>query len=568
MEIDEILTRTEGQTFDCKSIQIDPKSLANSLVAFANADGGTIAIGVTDKTRTIEGVDQHTDKINALLRVPFDICNPTLHVTHTFLPCTDKEGNSNHILLINIPTSSNTHTNQADEAFMRVGDRNRKLSFDERMLLMYDKGDRHFEDAPVFGATIDDIDLDAVAKYLKLLNYSKSPLTYLRENNDFIFTNSKGEEKISTACILLFGKKPQRFFPRARTRFIRYSGTEERVGTEMNVIKDVTFEGTILQQIQKTDEYLESQVAEHTFLGPQGLFVTKREYPRFVIQEMTVNACCHREYNISGTEIQIKMFDDRIVFESPGRLPGIVRPDNIRHTHFSRNPKIAQFLKAYHYVKEFGEGIDRIYRELEKNGAMGLSFRLDEFILKITVPRAANIGQRAKKQYYMPPTESNNLVSEPPLEYSATNTEQTNKQIDTLTKTPYLHKVKYYECDGMGITHHSNYVRIMEEARVDLLDRIGFGFEKIEAANVISPVLNINVKYMKPTKFQNEIAVIVRFEPLSTLKFAFHYTMLCDTVTVCIAESTHCFIENGRPVAAEKRFPELVELLTKISSKQ
>ena len=58
-----------------------------------------------------------------------------------------------------------------------------------------------------------------------------------------------------------------------------------------------------------------------------------------------------------------------LVFESPGRLPGMVKPANIRTTHFSRNPKIAAFLKAYHYVKEFGEGLDRICREQEANGA-------------------------------------------------------------------------------------------------------------------------------------------------------------------------------------------------------
>ena len=96
---------------------------------------------------------------------------------------------------------------------------------------------------------------------------------------------------------------------------------------------------------------------------------------------MIVNACSHRAYNIKGTEIQIKMFDNRIVFESPERLPGLVKPSNIRNTHFSRNPKIAQFLKTYHYVKEYGEGIDRIYRELEVNGASAPSFRIDDFIL-------------------------------------------------------------------------------------------------------------------------------------------------------------------------------------------
>lgn len=114
---------------------------------------------------------------------------------------------------------------------------------------------------------------------------------------------------VSVACMLLFGKNPQSFFPRARTRFIRYQGMDEKVGTEMNVIKDVIFEGIILHQIEKTVEYLETQVAEHTFLGQAGKFVTRRDYTKFVIQEMIVNACCHRAYNIKGTEIQIKMFE-------------------------------------------------------------------------------------------------------------------------------------------------------------------------------------------------------------------------------------------------------------------
>ena len=113
---------------------------------------------------------------------------------------------------------------------------------------------------------------------------------------------------------------------------------------------------------------------------------------------MVVNACCHRAHNIKGTEIQIKMFDDRLVFESPGKLPGQVKPSNIRNTHFSRNPKIAAFLKAYHYVKEFGEGMDRICREQEANGAQAPSFRTDDFILKITVPKVTeNVTKTSQK---------------------------------------------------------------------------------------------------------------------------------------------------------------------------
>ena len=346
MTIEEIRSGKEGQTFDLKSIQIDPKALAIPIVAMANADGGMLAIGISDKTRRIEGVNQHTAKLNELLRVPFDFCNPSIPVACRYMDCTDDEGNPNRILLMDIPASQFLHTNQADDAYIRVGDKSRKLTFDERMQLMYDKGERSYEDTAVYGATIDDIDMDAVAEYAELVGYGKSPLEYLRENNGFVTTNKKGEEDVSVACILLFGKNPQKFFPRSRTRFIRYEGIDEKVGAEMNVIKDVIFEGTILNQVRKTIEFIETQVREHTFLGQHGQFVTRRDYPEFVIQE-----------------------------------------SNIRNTHFSRNPKIAAFLKAYHYVKEFGEGMDRICREQEANGAQAPSFRTDDFILKITVPK-------------------------------------------------------------------------------------------------------------------------------------------------------------------------------------
>lgn len=123
----------------------------------------------------------------------------------------------------------------------------------------------------------------------------------------------------------------------------------------MNVVKDVLFEGNILKMIVDSIAYLGTQIKEKTYLGKDGLFVSEEEYPKFVRQEIIVNAVTHRAYSISGTDIQIKMFDDRLVVESPGRLPGLVRADNIRHTHFSRNPKIAEFLRVFNFVKEYGE---------------------------------------------------------------------------------------------------------------------------------------------------------------------------------------------------------------------
>ena len=481
MTIQEIRTHKEDQTFDCKSIQIDPKALAIPIVAFANADGGTIVIGVSDKTRKIEGVDQYTEKLNELLRVPLDFCNPSVPITSDLLPCTDKDGNENHILLMYIPASSELHANQVDEAYMRVGDKSRKLSFEERIQLMYDKGERYYEDTAVYDATVDDIDMAAVERYTELIGYTKSAKQYLHENNSFITTNAKGEEQVSVACILLFGKYPQKFFPRGRTRFIRYKGTEERVGAEMNVIKDVTFEGTILDQVKATIAYLETQVEEHTFLGQHGQFVTNRDYPKFVIQEMVVNACCHRAYNIKGTEIQIKMFDNRLVFESPGRLPGTVKPSNIRHTHFSRNPKIAQFLKAYDYVKEFGEGVDRVCRELEANGTPHLSFHLDDFILKITVPKvtensnkvaekvAENSNKVAEKV-----AEANKKVTERLIEKANAHGERLTanriKILELMLEDPYISRADLAK--NIGISETSIY-RNIEVMRGRYLRRVG-----------------------------------------------------------------------------------------------
>lgn len=100
---------------------------------------------------------------------------------------------------------------------------------------------------------------------------------------------------------------------------------------------------------------------------------------------MIVNAVTHRAYSITGTDIQIKMFDDHIVVESPGKLLGLVRADNIRFTHFSRNPKIAKFLKNYKFVKEFGEGVNRMCNELEQVGLKDPVYHTNTFMLQAVI---------------------------------------------------------------------------------------------------------------------------------------------------------------------------------------
>lgn len=127
MTIEEVLAFEEMQVFERKSVNIDPKALAIPIIAFANADGGTVAIGISDITRRIEGVDYDNQKLNELLRVPYDFCAPTVKVEIEKVECIDFKGRENHVLLIHVEPSMEVHANQADEVFMRVGDKSRSL---------------------------------------------------------------------------------------------------------------------------------------------------------------------------------------------------------------------------------------------------------------------------------------------------------------------------------------------------------------------------------------------------------------------------------------------------------
>lgn len=184
LTIEQICTITESPLFDRKSARIDAKTLAIHLIAFANADGGVIAVGVEDDG-TITGIDAYQEHINELLRVPFDYCKPSVQIETELLACTNKDGKPDHILLIEVLQSNELHANQADDVFFRVGDKSKKLNFDERLHLMYAKGTRYFEDTPVPDAAMEDIDLDFVREYTQKLGYRKSPEEYLRENKEF-----------------------------------------------------------------------------------------------------------------------------------------------------------------------------------------------------------------------------------------------------------------------------------------------------------------------------------------------------------------------------------------------
>lgn len=128
----------------------------------------------------------------------------------------------------------------------------------------------------------------------------------------------------------------------------------------------------------------------------------------------------------------------------------------------------------------------------------------------------------------------------------------------------YIHRVNYYETDKMGITHHSNYIRWMEEARADYLKSLGYGLRRLEADGITSPVVSVECRYKHTTTFDDEIKIEVAIEKYNSVKLELSYVMTeLETGTVALtAKSAHCFIDDkGRPIIVKKVFPEFDEIL-------
>ncbi len=131
----------------------------------------------------------------------------------------------------------------------------------------------------------------------------------------------------------------------------------------------------------------------------------------------------------------------------------------------------------------------------------------------------------------------------------------------------YIHAVQYYETDKMSITHHSNYIRWMEEARIAFLSEIGWDFAKLEEMGIVSPVLNVNCDYRKSTTFSEKITIHVSVERFTGVKLQLGYAMENEAGdVVCRASSMHAFLDaKGRPVRMKQEYPGLYRTLTELA---
>lgn len=127
----------------------------------------------------------------------------------------------------------------------------------------------------------------------------------------------------------------------------------------------------------------------------------------------------------------------------------------------------------------------------------------------------------------------------------------------------YMRTVNYHETDKMGITHHANYIKFMEEARIAFLDHIGLPFQSIEALGLASPVTGVTVDYKSPTTFGDQLAVEVEIKAYSGVKLEVSYTMknAATGAVAAMASSKHCFLRDGKIVSLKRESPDMHALL-------
>jgi len=379
--------RTEDQLFDRKSIKTDPKDIAYEVSSFANTDGGVTVVGIENKGE-VTGFRGYPKAENKIRKVLSGWVTPTLPVTSTKIPFTHEDGSEDFILEIKTDPSEFCHVTGDDKVHIREGDATRILKFQERQDLERTKGLQSFETTLV-PAGIEKVNEAKVLEYAKNTDIQSDDPADILVMKNFAKRKDSGDIQLNVAGLLLFSDSPESVLDRALVRIIWIDGREQKAGEDLRIMKDETVRGSLSNQIDEVEVLVGAKLREFTRLGKDGKFESIPEYPPSAVLEAIVNAITHRDYGTStGADIQIKIFEDRIEFISPGNFPRDIRVENILEKHFSRNPKIAAVLRDMGYVKEYGEGVDRIFQEIAKlelpsplyvsgNGQVALTFLND-----------------------------------------------------------------------------------------------------------------------------------------------------------------------------------------------
>ncbi|MCA3378125.1 MAG: putative DNA binding domain-containing protein [Roseomonas sp.] len=363
---------TEDDRFDRKSSKIQAKDLGPVLSAMSNGPsvkGGVVVIGIDNKCR-LEGCSSMSeDRLQAIEAAAAVYC-PAARVNQKRIRITKENGKVDFLILMLVKYSHERLIELSDgRAFERIADSSKEIDDVRKQQIRIDKGERSFELEVVNLAYPADFDTDSIEKFCRKIIATRG-LTSEHTNESilesfFLGRRTQGQFLPNNACALLFAKDPRYVFPGAYIHFLRYSGIDEGSGAEYNVQKDVQLSGNIGSIILAAAALVEANIREFT-IWVEGRFQSSAEYPKDAWYELIVNACVHRSYMMKSVPTFIKMFDDRIVFQSPGGFMPGVNPANIYDRHHPRNPFIMRALRETGEVRCVNEGTKRIRREMER----------------------------------------------------------------------------------------------------------------------------------------------------------------------------------------------------------
>ncbi len=374
----------EDRRIERKPIGTHNNNLGDYFSMWANTkpDGGIIVIG-QENDGTLSGcIKGGQNHINDLERTG-DIYCPDARYDIKRVAVRLSDGKDDFVMLLRIFYREKKLVRTVrNEAFIRIADTKKKLSEEEAHELEIEKGQIDFEQETNVLEYPQDFDMGLIGQFVNAYEENRQ-LNSKHTIEDILQINHLGKTASgkfipNNACTLLFASDPRSCFPGCKIRFLRFDGETEGTGEKFNAIKDITIDqGPVPNQIVAFEKVMDAQIREFSRLGKDGIFYTAPEYPKQAWYEAIVNACVHRSYSQKSMNIFVKMFDDRLVIESPGGFLPLVTPENIYDMHVPRNPYLMEAMYYLNFVKCAHEGTRRI-----RDTMAGLKLPKPEFTQK------------------------------------------------------------------------------------------------------------------------------------------------------------------------------------------
>lgn len=360
-------------------------NIAQTLVAFANADGGELLVGVEDSGE-ITGLPGFSAGELALLEEA-----PTTRVhTQTPLPTVRKYKlniDGCDVLYFSVPKSTEyVHITSDGRCLQRRDLESIPVAAEAIQFDRKERKSREYDREFIDGVSADDLSLDLVRAVADQVMKGMSPercLQYL-ELGEY----GLAQLRLRRAALLLFAKSPSKWHPRLQIRILKIDGDELLTGEDYNVISDQLVSGNILTLIDRAWDALRPHLVQTRF-DKTARFEQRSIYPELACREALLNAIAHRDYSDEGRGIEVYVFDSHLEVRNPGALLSSIRLDDIinqKGVHQSRNTYIARVLRELGYMRELGEGMRRIYDLMHKNelAPPKLQSSTDEFSITLT----------------------------------------------------------------------------------------------------------------------------------------------------------------------------------------